>query len=290
MDAPVVYQVSASKVYAWLDCPRKFWFRYPARHRVNGSWAHLSMGLAMHAVLRDWWDQPVRERDATTVANLMAEHWSDQGFRDVEQSRQWQRSATSMAWGYLRSPASAAVPASRERTLATRIGHVVINARIDRIDKINLDPGAGHLAVIDYKTGKRVPGQDEVRGSIALALYAICVSRALHQPCSRVELHHVPSATAVTWDHTELALQRHLTRVLDIAEEMRSAEAQACPNAPAEDQSAFPARPGPLCGWCDFHHLCPEGQQASPKQVPWAGLPEAADDTPALGDPMDWSA
>ena len=41
-----------------------------------------------------------------------------------------------------------------------------------------------------------------------------------------------------------------------------------------ERDEAFPPRPGPMCGWCDFAQHCPEGKAASAPRAPWSGLPE----------------
>lgn len=279
MPEPRLYQVSASKVQSWLDCPRKFWFGYVARVRVPVAWAHLTMGNALHAALRDWWDVPPDQRIGSTADRLLARHWSDAGFRDRLQSQQWRQSAGVMLTGYLERLDPGFTPLGCERTLAFRTEDLAITTRIDRLDP---QPGSDAVAVVDYKTGKRIPGEDEVRGSIALALYALSVQRALRRPCTRVELHHVPSAAVSGWDHSEQALARHLGRVQDIAGEMRAAEALAVPGD-AMEQHAFAPSPGPLCGWCDFHQHCPQGQQAAAAQPAWAGLPQAPEESMTLG-------
>jgi hypothetical protein len=35
---------------------------------------------------------------------------------------------------------------------------------------------------------------------------------------------------------------------------------------------AFPPAPGPLCGWCDYRRVCPEGSSTAPAKEPWSGL------------------
>ena len=279
----MLYQVSPSKIQAWLDCPRKFWFRYVDRVRVKSSWAHLTMGNALHAALRDWWDIPLAVRTPQIAERLLARSWSADGFRDDLQAEQWRHSATRMLNTYLATLDPAFAPVSCERTLAFRTEYLAVTVRIDRIDRIDAraapdaDLDTQGLVVVDYKSGKRVPSEDEVRGSVALALYAICVTRALGQPCARVELHHVPSATVAGWEHSDQALLRHLARVEDIAAEMRTAEESALPGG-IDPQPAFEPRPGPLCGWCDYRESCPQGIAAAAAQHPWSGLPGAHDD------------
>jgi hypothetical protein len=90
-----------------------------------------------------------------------------------------------------------------------------------------------------------------------------------------VELHHLPSGSVVTWQHDDNTLARHLGRAEDIAAEASAAQA-------VEDDTAFPPRPGPMCGWCDFSAHCPEGRAAAAPYASWAGL--APDISPSVDD------
>lgn len=268
-----LYSISPTKVGTWQDCPRRFWLQYVEKVRVPGSWAHLSMGNAIHFALRDWWDIPIEERTQERLAALMREHWQSAGFRDAEQSAQWCHSATLMTWHYLQQLDPQFEPHSRERTLGARTSAQSISGRIDRIDRVG--DVAESLIVVDYKTGRRVPSEDDVRGSFALAMYALCVQQSLRRPCMRVELHHVPSGMRVGRDLSAESLQRQIARIEQIAGEM--AQAEDAWRADGDTDAHFPPTPSALCGWCDFREHCPSGAAAAPQQSPWAGLPDIAD-------------
>src|SRR5215472_4318668 len=87
-------------------------------------------------------------------------------------------------------------------------------------------------------------------------------ARIFHQPCRRVELHHLPSGEIHAWEHTEATLSRHVRRAEAIAAECRQADERFRAEASGGDTEAFPPRPGPGCGWCDFRAQCPEGTEA----------------------------
>ncbi|MDO6575653.1 PD-(D/E)XK nuclease family protein, partial [Staphylococcus pasteuri_A] len=70
-----------------------------------------------------------------------------------------------------------------------------VRGRVDRIDRRLDDEGNEELVVVDYKTSRRTCTEDEARSSLQLAMYAAATARSLRRPCTRVELHHVPSAT-----------------------------------------------------------------------------------------------
>jgi putative RecB family exonuclease len=256
--------VSPTKLDAWQDCRHRYRLRYLERHAVDGSWAHLSMGNAIHGALRDWFDVEPEERRAGEATDLVARQWSSRGFRDDEQSAQWRDAAARMVERYC-AEHPAPVPFSRERTLGTIAEHVTVSGRIDRIDE-----RGDELVVIDYKTGRQVPTPDEARVSRALAIYALIAQRSLRRPVFEVELHHVPSGVVASHRHTAESLDRQLSRVDAIGRDIALAEASG-----TEDD--FPTNPGPLCGWCDFRELCPDAGIV-PAQPRWAGLP-AADDT-----------
>jgi len=106
-----------------------------------------------------------------------------------------------------------------------------------------------------------------------LALYALAAARMFHAVCRRVELHHLPTATTVAWEHSDEGIARQLRRAESIASECAGADERFRAGlAAAEVDGVFPPRPGPACGWCDYRQLCPEGTAASAPRKPWDGL------------------
>jgi putative RecB family exonuclease len=120
---------------------------------------------------------------------------------------------------------------------------------------------------------------DDARGSLALALYALAAERVMRRPCRRVELHHLPTGTVLTWEHTQESLARQLGRAEDIAGECAAADERYRHDA-TEAAAIFPPRPGPGCGWCDFRAQCREGAAASSARKPWDGLADLPESEP----------
>jgi hypothetical protein len=112
-----------------------------------------------------------------------------------------------------------------------------------------------------------------------LALYAVAAGRVFRRPCRRVELHHLPTGTVAAHEHTDESLARHLARAERTAADIVAAErelagAQRSGPAPAVADQAFPARPGTICGWCDFRRVCPAGAER-PGREQWAAVAAA---------------
>jgi RecB family exonuclease len=266
-----LFSCTPSRLSTWLDCPRRYRFVYVDRPQPakGPPWAHNSVGATVHAALAAWWALPVDRRTPSAAAALVVAKWIPLGFRDETQADEWRARAADMVAAYVATLDPHDEPVGVERTVAMRTDRLAIAGRIDRLDRRE-----GELVIVDYKTGRHVLTTDDARGSMALALYALAASRTLRARCVRVELHHLPTGDVVRWEHTEATLARHLARATDAALEASSAQTSG-------DPDAFPARPGPMCGWCDFAAHCPEGRAARPAQPSWAGL---AEDIAPAGD------
>jgi RecB family exonuclease len=257
-----LFTCTPSRLSTWLDCPRRYRFVYVDRPTPpkGAPWAHNSLGAAVHTALAAWWGLPVDARSSERAAALVREKWIDLGFRDDEQSLTWCERAATMVSTYVEGVDPHIEPIGIERTVAMRTDRIAVSGRIDRLDR-----RGDELVIVDYKTGRHVLSTDDARGSLALAIYALAAARTLRLRCAAVELHHLPSGDVIRWDHTDESLARHLQRAEDIAMEAAAAEASG-------DADAFPPRPGPMCGWCDFAAHCPEGRAACAPHASWAGL------------------
>jgi RecB family exonuclease len=262
-----LFRVSPSRLLAWLDCPRRYRMQYLDRPRpaVRTQRGHTSVGLAVHNALRDWWDLPDGRRTPEAGAGLVRTSWIDVGFRDDAQSARWRTMAQQQVVDYLRGLDPAVQPRGIERTVSIRTAALAVQGRIDRLDERD-----GQLVVVDYKTSRSAPTDDEARTSLPLALYAAAAWKMFRRTCVRVELHHVPSGTVASHVHTGESLRRKLAEAESIARDARAAEDDYAQLGVGSTR--FPTSVGPLCAWCDFRAHCPAGQAAGPEKPDWAAL------------------
>ena len=263
-----LFPATPSRLAAFSRCPRLYRLTYLVRPSPGkgAPWAHNSVGAAVHNALRDWWLLPAPRRTPAAAGALLDAGWIDEGFRDAEQSAAYRRRARDWVEGYVATLDPADDPVGVERQVAVRTARLALTGRVDRLDARD-----GELVVVDYKTGRGQPDEDDARGSLALAVYALAAARTLRRPCHRVELHHLPSGRVVGWRHTEQSLARHVARAEDTADDIGAATDTL--EAGADPDQVFPPAPGPHCAWCDYRRHCPEGRAAEPDRQPWAGLP-----------------
>lgn len=263
-----LYAASPSRLLAWLDCPLMYRMRYLDRPRpaLRTPRAHTTVGTVTHLVLRDFWDLPPQSRTPDAVEAILDRHWLPIGFRDDAQAVRWRERTRWQVLAYLQRIDRDTQPRGIERTVSFRTQTLAFSGRIDRLDDRD-----GELVVVDYKTGRAVPTEDDARTSLALGLYALGVAGVFRRTCFQVELHHVPTGTVARWVHSEESQARKLAEAESIAADLRRADAAFAAQGPGAPD--FPPRPSMLCGWCDVRAHCPAGQAFTPERSSWAGLP-----------------
>ena len=285
-----LYPCTPTRLSTWLDCPRRYRMSYLDRPPPpkGPPWGHNSLGASVHTALAAWWRLPLAGRTVPAAGDLLDRGWLTDGFADDAQSAQHRARARKMVQEYVAGLDPADEPAGVERTVATRTDLIAVSGRIDRLDlrRTGSAGDPGELVVVDYKTGRYPLTVDDTRTSMPLALYALAAGRVLRRICRRVELHHLPTGRVLGWAHTSESLDRQLGRAEDIAAECAAADGVYRGGLPAERyDEAFPPRPGPGCGWCDYRGHCPEGMAAGESRRPWDGLASLSPAKPELAEP-----
>ena len=266
-----LFVCTPSKLGTYVDCPRRYRYSYVDRPTPpkGPPWAHNSLGASVHTALKNWYAVPADRRAAAALPSLLKATWVREGYRDVDQERLAYRAALRWLDTYVRGLDPADEPLGVERVVATKTAVLAFNGRADRIDSRRGPDGALEAVIVDYKTGRSGLDPDDARGSAALALYAYAAQRVFRRPSYRVELHHLPTGTVAAHEHTEESLARQVRRAEETARDIMAAERAVAGGADADQE--FPARPGALCGWCDFRRVCPAAADTAAKE-PWAAV------------------
>ena len=115
---------------------------------------------------------------------------------------------------------------------------------IDRVDKIK-----DGVEVIDYKTAKRFPAQDDVNNSLQLSLYCIGVLNrwpefAKYGPENiKLTLYYLKHQETISSKRTKEQLDNVQKQTWEMLKEIEKSEFQPIPSA--------------LCDWCGYRRLCP---------------------------------
>jgi RecB family exonuclease len=264
---PRLVKVTPSRLATWRDCRRRYRLTYldrPSPPR-GGAWAHSTLGAVVHLALRTLFTEPAARRTPDAAAALVDRHWAGEGFRDADQERLHRERARGWVAAYVTDLEPRDEPLGVEHWVSVATGRIVAEGRVDRIDG-----RAGEAVIVDYKTGRRAVTSADARNSDALALYAVATGATMRRPCTRVELHHLPTGEVASYEHDAASLRVHVERAEAAAAELAGA-ADALEGG-GDPEALFPPRTSPGCSTCDVRRHCPEGRAAAPELAPWALL------------------
>jgi RecB family exonuclease len=275
-----LFVATPTKLLTFADCRRRYRYTYleTPRPPKGPPWAHNTVGAVIHESLAEFWRWPASRRTTEAAVGRLRASWRHEGFRDEQQSVNWRERSVEMLSTYLHNIDPYFEPRGVERTVFFTTERASLRGRVDRIDERPARDGSGgtELVIVDYKTGRRPLTSADAESSLAMALYVLGARRVLHRPCTRVELHHLPTNTIAAADHDDASLADHRRRAESIADEAAAAESRwNLGLTPAEADEVFPPDPAARCGWCDFVRICPEGRRAAPPRSPWSGLDES---------------
>jgi len=121
-------------------------------------------------------------------------------------------------------------------------GKHVLTGIIDRIDKLP----DGTLEVIDYKTGKKLPTQNEVDKNLQLSIYAL----GLLKKWPKIDLNRVKLSLYFLKFNEKIETTKDLedikktqNKIIDLIHQIQT--------------SNFQPKPSVLCNWCGYRPICP---------------------------------
>jgi len=224
------------------QCPRRYKLHYLdglARDFAKAR-PYITMGEHVHGALHDLFLLPVKERSEERLVQLMRDRWrrNRRGFADLAEERSHGERATAQLRRFAQTEDLSVQPFALEDFHKVEDATLALLGKIDRIDR----EGNGLLHIIDYKTGKpRKPDP------LQLQIYGLIASVEFDPPAIRASYRHLESGDWFTLEVTEetkaWALEDVRRQVALIV-----AEKEYAPN------------PGPLCAFCDFLEICPEGR------------------------------
>jgi len=121
---------------------------------------------------------------------------------------------------------------------------VLLKGFIDKVDKTEQG-----IEVVDYKTTKKLPSQQEVDSNLQLSLYALGVIGRWPQ-FAKQGLENI-KLTFYFLKHQEAIVTKRTKEQLDKVQE------QVWETLAEIEKSDFEARSGPLCDWCGYKRICP---------------------------------
>jgi putative RecB family exonuclease len=251
----VQHTFSPSSLSCFDNCPRQYHFRYVEPLEVDREGIEAFVGKRVHEVLERLY-RFVAEGMVPSLARVLWRY--QQNFeaqfdaarvRIVREGTEsgWYRAAGARGLeNYYRRH----YPFDREETLGLERpirfdldgeGRYALRGIIDRVARAR----DGVLEIHDFKTGRRVPAQDELDRDRQLGLYELGLREQLGE---RGEVRLV-------WHYVVPDQLRTSTRSPEQRDALREQTARAIDKIRSETEWA--PRPSGLCDWCEFRPYCP---------------------------------
>ena len=228
--------LSHDRIADYETCPLKYYFIkvlaiHPILtldHRVNfGNAIHQAVAFALDRYRLG--ERPTIEQ----VLEVFRANWREEGFRSEEHARRRFEQGVSALRSFLeREVEGRDPPTDVERAFRIKLGDVVVQGRIDRVDE-----GPDRVVIADYKTSELESEEkagekadQNARESLQLSIYALAHRERTGRAPDRVELRYVLSGVVGTSTRSPEKLERTRDRILAIAESIRSGDFRARPS------------------------------------------------------------
>jgi ATP-dependent DNA helicase UvrD/PcrA len=242
---PEPLALSASGIETYESCPMKYLFSNVWKIR-GGPHASMTFGNVMHTSIKEFIGQ-LKQGRKISPEDLMAVYdreWSSAGFPDEYQEEEYRREGRGQLQKFYRAMCAAPPDVLfQEKTFELPLEHeIVVTGRMDQVNRL----GKGKAEIVDYKTGKPKDAKN-ADGSLQLSVYALAARDVLELEPARLVFYNLTSNEPVSTERDAKSLEKTKQKISEVADQIRAGD--------------FPARPGFLCGYCDYKPLCPAHEQ-----------------------------
>ncbi len=245
-------RISYSALESFQRCPLKFKFQYLDKIKAPKSKEAL-FGTLLHHTLKILHEPGLAIPTEEEILKYLADNWDSAIYNSEQESAMAFAQAVKILKNYyaknypaqfnvvaLETPFEVPVAAGPELHLIT--------GKIDRIDKTN----ENFFEVIDYKTSKKMPSQENVDNDLQLSVYHLGVANrwpsiVQEKRPIKVSLYYLKHGEKLssfrTFEHLEATKEKILKSIENIQR--------------SHQEEKFSPRPSPLCDWCEYQRFCP---------------------------------
>ncbi len=185
-------ELSYSKIKAYMDCPRMYWYIYVQQKRAPLT-AEASLGLSVHKALEAY-HKAGGEEDLLEYYDA---NWVNQGFKSPQEQAEFYDKGMNMLRRYLdvdRDRKSRIVHVEKE------FGFVLEKWRVrGTMDRVDSHPD-GTWEIIDYKTGAEI-SREQMADSLQMGIYGIGMKRALDLEPDKITFWFLSRMKKVTFPY-----------------------------------------------------------------------------------------
>ena len=273
---------SPSSLNCFEKCPKQYWFRYVEKRPVDTEGIEAFVGKRVHEVLERLYQFAAEGMVPSLERVLYRYHANFEKAFDAERIRiaragtdvdLYRRNGSRCLENYYRThyPFDADETIGIERKIGFALGgdpKYKLRGIIDRVARTR----EGVLEIHDFKTGRRIPKQDELDRDRQLGLYELGLRDELGET----------GPIRLVWHYLLANQVRVSERGAEQREQLRVETRNVIDRIRTEQ--TWKTKTSALCGWCEFRDACP-AVAAAEADAP-AGDPPLHDDADAPPQPV----
>lgn len=250
-------RTSYSALETYKLCPRKYKFQEIDKIKAPKS-KEAVFGTLLHDVLRFVHSQDPNYPDIDKALNFYKNNWNKEIFANPEEEKVFFNQGAQILREYYRKndPKKFTI-IGLETHFEMPIGNHVIAGKIDRIDKI----GDNSFEIIDYKTGRRMPSQEDVDENMQLAIYNLGFIQRWpdwENANINLSLHFLKHGEKLSTKKTKEQLEVTKESILKIINEITDK---------IENNKVFEPILSKLCDFCGYKKICPMWKDQNRKET-----------------------
>lgn len=235
---------SYSQIETFNVCPLQYKYQYILKIPTGVS-AAASFGESVHKALQLFYQEFQKDQGVglDRLLALYEQTWIPTGYdSQKDQDHRFTRGKEMLAEFFKSFHNKYTTVLGVEKLFKIKIENgTYITGKIDRVDK----HADGSIEIIDYKTG-RLPDEKKLKKNSQLSIYALAAS---DKKLYGTDVSQITLTFYYLNDMKKISLKRTAEDIHEVKEEVKSA-------ARAIRESAFPAKVGPWCGYCQFKINC----------------------------------
>ncbi len=242
--------LSYTQINTFKRCPKFYHYRYLLRIPSEPGVA-ANFGSAVHDALKDFYREIKKKKQIPSFEALklyLKKNWKSSGYRDSSEEQDYYKNAEEILRQFYHSnEKNWIIPEKIEEAFRIKLyneegEYVMINGRIDRIDKLP----DGTFEVIDYKTGQLSPYvQKGMKKDLQLSLYAIATRDFMKMESTLFSLYFLKDNQKISAERSEKTLNEAKQEIWDVIDKIKAGD--------------FNATPGSMiCQFCDYRKICPD--------------------------------
>jgi len=249
-----IIRTSYSALETYKQCPQKYKFRMIDNLRAPKT-KEAVFGNNIHEALRYFHSTQPVSPTLDDLLNHLKDNWQSDIFIDQEEEMIYFSEAIKMLKNYyqyfLENKNKFTVLDTESRfeininNPSNKSQKCTLVGKIDRIDKLS----DGTIEVIDYKTAKRLPSQNEVDNNLQISLY--CLAVFLRWPHLKIKksdsiklsFHYLKHGEVLSTKRSRSELDEAVNEIWERINEI--------------EKEKFKPIPSALCDWCGYKQICP---------------------------------